>query len=279
MPMSEQKSPSETAVATALLRAVACFEPDEKIRGRDNLARLFLPEEKQKKLGSPSYRSAVRAASRDGVYEYVIARTAYFDEIFANALQEAVPQIILLGAGYDSRAYRFAGRTGATGIFEVDAPFTQERKISILQANKIDCGTVNFVPVDFEKDDVCMRLAEKGYSRTQRTLLLWEGVTPYLSPQAVQTMLLEIRRCCREGVLAFDYLNRAVSSDQEIVRKDERVLFGMDKDEIENHLSLLGYRTLEHLGPSDIAARCLTGSDGAVFGTIKKTMCCIQAAI
>ena len=202
--MSEQKSASETAETAALLRAVACFEPDEKIKGRDNLARLFLSEERQDKLDKEPYRSAVKAAAPNGVYEYVIARTIYFDELFANTIKGGIPQVVLLGAGYDSKAYRFAGLVGAVKLFEVDAPFTQERKISILKANGIDCGKVAFVPVDFEKDDLFERLGERGYDPTQRTLFLWEGVALYLSLEAVRVTLMAIKQGSRESILAFD---------------------------------------------------------------------------
>ena len=280
--MSEQKSASETAETTALLRAVACFEPDEKIKGQDNLARLFLPREKQEKLDKEPYRiavkEAVKAASQNGLYEYIIARTVYFDNLFTNAMNDGIPQIVLLGAGYDSRAYRFTGLNEAVKIFEVDAPFTQERKISILKANGIDCDRVVFVPVDFEKDSLFERLEERGYDPAQSTLFLWEGVTPYLTPEAARATLMAIKQGCRSSILAFDYLNRSFSGEFVIIRKDERVLFGLGKAEIESWMSSLGYRVLENLEPDEIAARCLTGTDGAIIGDIKKTMNFIKVA-
>ena len=275
--MSEQKSASQTAETTALLRAVACFETDAKIRVQDNLAKLFLPEERRGKLPYEAWRRACKEraeAKNKGLYEYIIARTAYFDELFADALKENVPQIVLLGAGYDSRAYRFPA---GGKVFEVDAPFTQERKTSILRSNGIDLAKAVFVPVDFEKDDLFARLAESGYDFGQKTLFLWEGVVLYLSPGAVDETLRAIKQnSC--GVLAFDYLNVAMGRG-EVVLKDERVLFGMGKPEIEAYLRSLGYGALENLSPDDISTKYLTCSDGKTFGAVKRTMSFIKAAI
>ena len=274
--MSEQKKTSETAETTALLRAVSCFETDEKIKGRDNLAELFLSEEKREKLPIEIWRRAVKErveAKSKGLYEYVVARTAYFDELFTNALKEHA-QIILLGAGYDSRAYRFPA---AVKIFEVDAPFTQERKMSILRANCIDLARIKFVPVDFEKDDLFARLAENGYDFRLKTLFLWEGVVLYLSREAVDYTIRAIKQnSC--GELAFDYLNVAMENRAEVVLKDERVLFGMGKQEIEAYLCSFGYRVLENLGPDEINIRYLTCSDGSTFGAVKRLMNFIKAA-
>jgi methyltransferase (TIGR00027 family) len=281
--MDERKSASETAEVTVLIRALACFEEDEKIRGRDSLARLFLPEERRKKLLSGSYRQAVKeriAAKRAGIYEYVVARTAYFDEIFENALKDGAPQIVSLGAGYDSRAWRSRAPHGSKNakIFEVDAPLTQERKVFALKANNIDCGGVVFVPADFEKDDLFRQLAGGGYDAGQRTFFLWEGVTPYLSPEAVDATLRAITQNSN-GILAFDYLNAPPGSENEIIRGDERILFGMNKARIEPYLRNLGYEILENLDPGEISARYLTRADGKPFGEIRKTMNFMKAAI
>ena len=275
--MSEQKGVSETAETTTLLRALACFETDSAGLGRDHLAKQFLPEERREKLASAGWRRALKEkveAKSAGLYEYVIARTAYFDELFVNARKDN-RQIVVLGAGYDSRAYRFPGH-GA--IFEVDTPATQQRKRSILQANGIDLTKAQFVAVDFERDDLFARLAESGYDFGQPSLFLWEGVLLYLSSEAVDSTLRAIRQNSY-GVLAFDYLNMTTADREEVVLKDERLLFGMGKQAIAAYMSSLGYRVLENLDPDEISARYLAGSDGRPCGAIKKTMNFLKAAM
>ena len=85
---------------------------------------------------------------------YIIARTAYFDSLFVAALNDRVPQIVLLGAGYDSRAYRFGGFNQCTQIYELDNAPTQERKKACLKKAKIEIPQhVAFVPIDFNKEN------------------------------------------------------------------------------------------------------------------------------
>ena len=67
-----------------------------------------------------------------GAYEFMIERTAFFDQIVRDALVRNLPQIVFLGAGYDTRPYRFKDLVLDTRIFELDAPPTQFRKRKVL---------------------------------------------------------------------------------------------------------------------------------------------------
>lgn len=80
-------------------------------------------------------------AKAPGSYEYFIARTAFFDAAVRRALDENVPQIVLLGAGYDSRAYRFADRIRDTRIFELDVP---SLRVPICKGGLSGCQTGSF---------------------------------------------------------------------------------------------------------------------------------------
>jgi methyltransferase (TIGR00027 family) len=125
---SVETHPSETALSVAFLRALAAKDDREEIRCQDNLAEIFLTEEKKKPLNEKSSRSRIMMNKLSpGMYEFIIARTAYFDHIFKQALLENLPQIVILGAGYDSRAYRFCNLNQDTSIYELDAEPTQTR--------------------------------------------------------------------------------------------------------------------------------------------------------
>ena len=90
-----------------------------------------------------------------GLYEYMIARTAYFDNIFTDALNKNTPQIVLLGAGYDTRAFRFGELNKATKIIELDIATTQNRKRRCLKKTQIDMPeNLSFVPINFDKESV-----------------------------------------------------------------------------------------------------------------------------
>jgi methyltransferase (TIGR00027 family) len=226
------------------MRAVSCLEDDHD--GADTLARLFLPEDMRAKLDNGAWREAVKERA-GGIYPYIVARTRYFDRVFAECL--SVGQVVLLGAGYDTRAYRFAERVREAGarVFELDAAPTQERKRAILAANGIDAGETQFVPMDFEHGAPllgCIALLD-GSS----VAFIWEGVTLYLSPDAFERTLTAVRETSAYGVIAFDYLNvNPAEWNAKVTRKDEQLRFGMGMDAMEEYMRSMGFGVVENLG-------------------------------
>jgi len=108
-----------------------------------------------------------------GVYEYFIARTAYLDQVVSQALRENIPQIVLLGAGYDSRPYRFKDLIRDTRIFEVDIASTQSRKRQLLKQAGIQIPeSVSFTTTNFEKDSLAANLAQAGFNPNQKTIFI-----------------------------------------------------------------------------------------------------------
>ncbi|GAG49482.1 unnamed protein product, partial [marine sediment metagenome] len=125
-----------------------------------------------------------------GMYEYMLARTAFFDNVFMGALNKNVPQIVLLGAGYDTRSYRFAKLNSTTKIFELDIATTQNRKKKCLKKTQIDFPKhVTLVPIDFNKESLKNVLEKAGYENNEKTLFIWEGVSYYLEPDSVDATL------------------------------------------------------------------------------------------
>ena len=121
------------------------------------------------------------------MYGYFIARTAFIDNIFENAINDDIPQIVFLGAGYDTRSYRFIKQLKSTVIFELDINTTQQRKTEILKKNKIDIpNSLSFVPINFNTDEIADVLSKAGYDKTKKTLFIWEGVTYYLTKEKIK---------------------------------------------------------------------------------------------
>ncbi len=120
----------------------------------------------------------------------MIARTAYFDSLFVDALKNNFPQIVLLGAGYDTRAYRFAKLNRDTQIFELDITPTQDRKKGCLKKARVDIPQgVKLVPIDFNKESLKDVLEEAGHKKQEQTLFIWEGVSYYLDAESVDATL------------------------------------------------------------------------------------------
>ena len=280
--MKNQRKTSETAVITASLRALACYEEDDNIRGSDQIAGLFLPQEKKEPLSDSGFRSAIKKAIPEGMYEYVIARTRYFDELFTRYLKEEIPQIVILGAGYDSRAYRFENLIGKTVIYEVDALATQEQKRLILQKNGIHCHeNIKYVACDFENDVLEDKYASQGFNPQLLTLFIWEGVTFYLNPATVQNMLQLLHaNAAAHSMIGFDF--QSIHHGQGLIDtglKDEMITFGVESGMIGAYLKDLGYAIIEHLDSEEMCKRYLVCSDESLFGSIKPIMNIVLAEI
>jgi len=140
----------------------------------------------------------------EGIADLVVARTLYFDRIIDRVVG-ATPQFVILGAGYDTRAYGKLRRDGLA-FFELDQPTTQKLKIAALQRAGIDKSHVIFLQVDFNRENASEKLKASGYDPRKKTLFLWEGVTLYLAEADVRKTLQDIRRHAAPGsVVVVDF--------------------------------------------------------------------------
>jgi methyltransferase (TIGR00027 family) len=284
--MRDEETPdapaSRTAAGSATWRAIGTLERDPGARNPDTLARLFLP---------PSY-AVVRyvpciARAGNRVYEKLIpggycfetARTKHMDLALREQIQAGVSQIVILGAGYDTRAQRFASLLGDAAIYEVDMPAVQERKQRRLAAYTGPSPPgLRYVPVDRDHHNLFERLLENGYDSERRTLFIWSGVVMYLRPPTVDRTLTEIRQRSAVGsVLVFDYFSSgavAGGSDEygakQVSRRVEKLgeplAFGVDPPELAELLSRHGFEVVSNLGPADLTRRYLQLSSGGALG-------------
>lgn len=150
---------------------------------------------------------------RDNVLWQQIRTRVLDDELLAFT-RGGGRQVLLLGAGFDCRAARFASALRGSTVFEVDYPATQTKKRAVLRKLGASSARVAYLPWDFEGDrmgDLPARLAEHGHDRALPTLTLWEGVTMYLTPAAIDATVAAVRALsCPGSRLAFTYLDREV---------------------------------------------------------------------
>jgi len=161
--------------------------------------------------GRPSFYPRVVSPGSEDMRDLVTARTTCFDALIADSLDD-VQQIVLMGAGYDTRAYGEFRRPELI-FFELDQPATQDLKISALAKAGIDTADTRFVGVDFEKHDTFDKLAQNGYDTSKKSLFLWEGVTLYLDEEDVRRALRDMKDHSAPGsvVLADFYSTRMIS--------------------------------------------------------------------
>jgi methyltransferase (TIGR00027 family) len=138
------------------------------------------------------------------------ARQTFYDSVVDRYLG-SVAQFVLLGAGFDTRAYRLPKEMRRqVHSFEVDVPKMVAIKREALQRADIDAAGVAFVSADFEEQDWLDRLVDAGFDVNQPALFLWEGVTPYLDRAAVEETLRKIAATANGSVVAFDYVTTEV---------------------------------------------------------------------
>ncbi len=207
--LHDSQRPSATAQAVTLYRALEHRRPVEHRIVDDPYAELFLGAGSRALLDPLSVTSPVRdiAARHDigGLPTYVLCRHRFIDEHLLAA--DDAEQFVVLGAGYDSRAYRFADRLAGRPVYEVDLPPLSRRKAAIVaeHADRFVGGSYVRVEIDFRRQALADVLPAAGFTSGARTFFVWEGVAPYLDAAAVEDTLAALQAMCGTGsVLAMD---------------------------------------------------------------------------
>jgi len=293
---SVQEQASGTAMWCVLMRALSAAETREGVKGGDYLAAIFLPDNQRGLLKTPSQREWAIKKQPPGMYAYLIARTFYFDHIVEQALQENIPQIVILGTGYDSRPYRFQKLVKETRFFELDTPPTLQHKKELLQKANIPIPkNVIFVPIDFTKDTFEEVFFRAGYDRNKKTLFLWEGVVYYLDPKAIDTTLHFIKANAPIGsTVCFDYTAswQGLVGDELTALQElgafwkqnfprEPAEWTIEAAEINAFLSGKGYTIIDHLEAKqdDIQKKYFTFRDSLAMGRVPAIFGLVQASV
>ncbi len=288
----EQK-PSDTARGVANLRFLATLDEREEIRGCDNLAELFVPDEWKATFRDSAKRQwFITKFLPPGMYWGHVARTAWVDGWVEEALRGHIPQIVFLGAGYDSRPYRFSALIKGTRIFELDAPPTQEHKRRLLEKAGIAIPEgLAFVPTDFTHIRLKEALIAAGFDKNQETLYIWEGVSYYLPAEAIDGILSFIQQNSPVGsTVCFDYYSTfpcmdeayGVKEQREFMRTHspgERFQFSIEREQIISFLFERGFVLTEHVTPEEMQKRYLTLNDGSFAGKTGAAICFVRAIV
>jgi methyltransferase (TIGR00027 family) len=155
--------------------------------------------------GDPAADEALTRDVADGLlrppgtrmHDYLRARTAFFDRAVVNSLDHGVSQVVVGGAGYDGRAFRYAKR--GVRWFEVDHPATQADKLERLARLGLEAGHIRFVPADFATDPLADLLAGAGLDTSRAALFLLEGVAAYLEQAVLERTLAAFREVTVAG--------------------------------------------------------------------------------
>ena len=193
----EKGRPSKTSVYVAAGRAIGAREPDPSVRNPDSLAERLLGSPAGLGVDHPAvhalgqdYAKAIQDKEVLGSVIMMMIRTRFIDDCLRRAIEAGATQVVILGAGFDTRAYRLTDLLKDTTIFEVDRPQTQEvKKRRVAEALGGAPPNVAYVPIDFQHDNLGEVLARHGHDPACRTCFIWEGVTMYLPAAAVRATL------------------------------------------------------------------------------------------
>jgi methyltransferase (TIGR00027 family) len=185
---------------------------------------------------------------------YVVARTRYIDDYLKSCINCAIQQLVILGAGYDTRAYRFSEIKGKVKVYEVDHPATQKlKKQKVTRAFGVLHDNVVYVSVDFGEEKLEDKMFESGYNKNLKTLFIWEGVIPYITAAGVdETFAFAANNSGGGSSIIFDYIFKSVidgTNESEIAktwrktldRLGEPFLFGIEEGMAEAFLIPKGF--------------------------------------
>lgn len=188
--------PSRTAHFVALGRAVADTGLSHVPNFRDPTARVFLSEKGEQSLAKIAHaaraeKPGIRVEMARGMGDLMALRTSAIDAAVRDALAGGATQLVILGAGYDGRAWRMPELAGVH-VFEIDHPATQGDKRTRLSELPPTTAVVSFVSIDFERESLASVLERAGHNRSSPTCWIWEGVVMYLTRDAMRATLADI---------------------------------------------------------------------------------------
>jgi len=282
---------SRTAQWTCLSRAASSLESDSHYRGDDHIALLLVPTFLKLLLHFALIRRFFsRVLAPKGIYEYTIARTKYIDGIFKEILAEGFDQILIFGAGFDTRALRFQTEAADTKIIELDVPITQKVKLGQYAKRGIRIpANVEFISIDFNQESLSEKLEEAGFSRDGRSLFVLEGVLMYLRPESVDETFKVIEAFAAEGsIIVFDYVRGSVLrqtgssyGEREILKSvakaGERWHFGIEEGKLGLFLKAYDLSVSEHKDAQGLEQMYFTDAAGKIVGRINGTHCLVRA--
>ncbi|MEO6000716.1 MAG: SAM-dependent methyltransferase [Chitinophagaceae bacterium] len=270
----------QSAQTVSVLRAVAAEEKDPFVQSGDYLAKHFLTKKYKLFVSLLPHRliKMIIHFSSPGSYCFMISRTKHFDQTLLREIDAGVKQVVILGAGYDTRPFRFADKLKGIPVFEVDFPGTQSYKREKLQ--NICQGNppgLTFIPLDFNKTPFDRALIENGFSPNLKTLFLWEGVSYYLAEPVVKQVLGFVSCCAVGSSILFDYAtkdfvngDRSSYGGKHLARWLEKIkepfLFGMNSNQTKGFVSNCRLSLVSDYGPDEVENMYLKTRKGQVLG-------------
>jgi methyltransferase (TIGR00027 family) len=206
----------------------------------------------------------------------LVARCRYMDDVLEASLEHGLQQLVILGAGYDSRAYRFEQLKHGVKVFEVDHPSTQRVKMDKVRKVLGELPAhVTYVGIDFNTQSLEERLPESGYVEQLKSLFIWEGVVMYLNEASVSATLNFILQHSGTGSqVVFDYIYSALLDGSvkhgEVSRmrrarrfSGEGLTYAISEGEAAGFLKGLGFSSATDVTGEELHERYFSGANAS----------------
>lgn len=251
---------SQTALTAAAARAAHLIVDAEPHIFADSFAEALLGEQAEEFLAY--HRNHGEHLVLAGARAQVVIRARVTEERLADAVTSGVDQYLILGAGFDSFAYRSPTASGVR-VFEVDHPATQAAKRERLSAMGVDSPTtVSYAPVDFETDSLIDSLLASGLDLSRPAMVSWLGVSMYLTRDAIGNTLDELANFASGSQLVMDYMLPAELRDEagqtyvdlvgpNLAEQGEPWLSFFTPDEVSELLTTRGFGAVRSVGQRD----------------------------
>lgn len=264
------RAASLTAQTCAIQRAAESLQPPHRRLLYDPDSRLFTGRYAALLAKPAIARTILRALDGylPGLHIYIVLRVRYTDDVLRQAISAGIDQIVLLGAGFDTTSLRTPITDAGPSIFEVDAPTTQQEKRRLLQrAHRAVDPRVNWVSCDFESDRLPERMHQAGFDPSRPCLVVWIGVSVYLTRTAIEGTLADLNSICARGsLLVTDYgdpeivagthpLVGARRTARLVRRRGEPWRTALSLTELTRALDVVGFNVQDHARVPELAKR------------------------
>lgn len=283
---------SRTAEYTCSSRAASYYETNPCYRSDDYFATLLVPWFVRYSMKNAFFRRLfLSKVAPKGIYEYVIARTKFIDSVFMNTITGGIEQVLIFGAGFDTRSIRLLNGYGIK-VFEMDSEVTQKAKIRRFGEVGVPVpNNTHYVSVDFNKENPVEKLLQNGFQPGKSCLFILEGLLMYLDDEAVDKTFKMIHRISGpDSLMVFDYIYSSVIEGkgdhygekkikETVANAGEHWTFGFPEGKIKNILDEYGFRLLDEAGKKELERRFFKNYDGSIIGKLNGTHSIVLASI
>ena len=283
MQIMKANTASRTAQIMAFNRALETLLPEDERLFNDPYAHLFLDRGLKMACTLASFKpvrlivTCVFQSKAPGALSSAVARTKYIDDLLQQATAKGIKQLIILGAGFDTRSSRLLCLNNIA-VIEIDHPNTSKIKQEVL---KMDQGglpsNTQYLQIDFNVQNLEDLLVAQKINFNLPTAILWEGVTNYLSAEAIDNTFQVLQRFGSGSIVIFTYIDKQVLDNparfkgaeklmQDLGKLEERWTFGFKPASLASYLLPFRFDLVEDKNAVEYRAQYLTGNKYALQG-------------